>query len=117
PSARLDEHAGTWDSLSADGANVRLSYVRNAGPPPFAVVSLMATAALDAENRRVALLLLLSAPVVALISLGAGYVLARRALRPVRAMTDEIAGIDAGDLGKRLAVRANPDELDTLATQ
>jgi signal transduction histidine kinase len=61
--------------------------------------------------------LLLSIPGVTLFALIAGYLLARRALTPVRDMTAAITRIEPDDLTRRLPVREPPDELDDLAAQ
>ncbi len=55
------------------------------------------------------------APVVALLSLAGGYVLARHALRPIGALERTVAALDPGDLSGRLPVGHPADELDRLA--
>jgi signal transduction histidine kinase len=75
------------------------------------------TTSLREANERLALWLIISAPIVMLLALGGGYVLASQALRPLRAMTEQITAIDPLALDSRLPVRAPPDELDALAEQ
>ena len=52
---------------------------------------------------------------VFLISLPGGYILAWRALRPVRDLITTIKRIEAGDVGARVPTRAGGDEFDELA--
>lgn len=106
-----------WDvPLDAEG-DLRLTVARSAARPAFAVVALLPTTNLREAGEGLALWLALSAPLVMLLAVAGGYVLARRALRPLRAMTEEIKAIDPRDLDRRLPVRDPPDELDSLAEQ
>lgn len=59
--------------------------------------------------------LLISIPVALLVSLGGGWFLAGRVLRPVAIMTEAAKKIAAGDLSQRLAVEATGDEIGRLA--
>lgn len=54
-------------------------------------------------------------PVVLLAAVAGGWWLARRALMPVGAMTQEARAINAGDLSARLSVPQTRDELQDLA--
>ena len=65
---------------------------------------------------RLAIVLLVGAPLVVLVSLISGYFLATRALRPVQAMADKARAIGADNLSQRLAVHNPNDELGHLAT-
>lgn len=51
-----------------------------------------------------------------LVSLGAGYLLARRSMAPVAAMSAQAAGIGAANLHERVPVHDPRDELGILAT-
>jgi len=51
-----------------------------------------------------------------LVSLGAGYLLARRSMAPVAAMSAQAAGIGAANLHERVPVHNPRDELGMLAT-
>jgi signal transduction histidine kinase len=59
--------------------------------------------------------MLASAPLVVLLSLVCGYVLARHALGPIRTLERDVAALDPADLARRLPVAERPDELDRLA--
>ena len=61
--------------------------------------------------------LVAGAPLVVLLSLVGGYLLARLALRPIGALEQTVARLDPADLGERLPVHDPPDELDRLARQ
>jgi signal transduction histidine kinase len=61
--------------------------------------------------------LVAGAPLVVLLSLVGGYLLARFALRPIGALGETVARIDPADLGERLPMHDPPDELDRLARQ
>jgi two-component system OmpR family sensor kinase len=64
-----------------------------------------------------ALWLAVSAPLTIVLSLVGGYLLAGRALLPVRELGNQVAALDVEGLSKRLPLSANPDELDKLASQ
>ncbi|MDQ8044038.1 MAG: ATP-binding protein [Solirubrobacteraceae bacterium] len=68
------------------------------------------------ELRGLALLLGLGLPATLLLASGAGYLVAKSALRPVERMQAEAASIGAGDLCRRLPEPGTSDELDHLAT-
>ena len=117
PLALLPPGERAWDvPLDAEG-ELRLAVARSAAPPAFSVVALRPTASLREANERLALWLALSAPLVVLLALVGGYMLARRALAPLTTMTHEITAIAPQDLNRRLNVRTPPDELDALADQ
>ncbi len=59
--------------------------------------------------------LLVLIPVALLVSLGGGWFLAGRVLRPVAIMTEAAKKIAGGDLSQRLAVEATGDEIGRLA--
>jgi signal transduction histidine kinase len=59
--------------------------------------------------------MLISLGALALLSLGIGWVLAGRALRPVARITDVAARIEATDLAQRIALPGPDDELKRLA--
>ena len=101
----------------ASRAGARVVAAGISAKPGATVVAIASTASLSEEFDTLALWLLLSAPLVALISVAAGYVLARRALAPVAAMSAGLAAMDPEDLRRRLPVERRPDELDALAQQ
>lgn len=65
--------------------------------------------------QRLLFLLLVMLPVALAASMGAGWLIAGRALRPVGTITQAAQRIAEGDLSQRLAVLPTPDELGTLA--
>lgn len=73
------------------------------------------TASLGAARNDLARALLLGGGFAAAISLGAGFLIARRALRPVDRMTAEAAQIGSRDLEWRVQEPRNRDELGRLA--
>jgi signal transduction histidine kinase len=83
--------------------DVRLGTAGAAGTPRFAVAVLLSTA--------------LSSPVVLLLSLAGGYLLARRALVPIHELGDAMGRIAPNALDQRVAVHQPADEVDRLAEQ
>jgi signal transduction histidine kinase len=86
------------------------------GAPPVVLVAtqpMHATIELLETARDAALIAL---PLVLLLALASGYLLARRALDPIAAMTAEADAIGARNLHERLSVRTPGDELGRLAT-
>ena len=60
--------------------------------------------------------MLLTIPLALLIASAGGYLLARKSLEPVAAMSAKARAIGASSLGERIAVRNEGDELGQLAT-
>ncbi len=56
-----------------------------------------------------------AAPLLLIVSAFAGYLLSRRALRPVDHLTVALRSISIGNLSRRLPVNPTPDELQRLA--
>jgi heavy metal sensor kinase len=74
---------------------------------------------LDEQDRTFAEMqraMLLAIPLAVLIASGGGYLLARKSLAPVAAMSEQARAISAVSLGERIAVRDSRDELGQLAT-
>lgn len=67
------------------------------------------------ESGELLTVLLLTGPLMVLVTLAAGYFLARRALDPVRRMADTARQISGDRLGQRIAVDNPDDELGGLA--
>jgi heavy metal sensor kinase len=65
--------------------------------------------------RRLGFLMLLGIPGVACLAAAGGYLLSRRALNPVRAMTDKARQIEVTNLSERLAAPKTGDEIQSLA--
>jgi len=104
-----------WDIRAEATGGTRLAVVRDSGHPGMRIVVARSTSALAAEKEVLADWLLISAPVVVVLSLLAGYFLARRALRPVADISEAIGALGPEALDRRLPVRQPPDELDRLS--
>ena len=61
-------------------------------------------------------ILFLAVPFALVLAAGFGYVLARKSLAPVVAMSEQVNRITAGNLNERLSVGNSQDELSTLAS-
>jgi two-component system, OmpR family, heavy metal sensor histidine kinase CusS len=104
------------DDYRASG--LRATLPRTAGPPlRFGVLAFSSVEGIDSDTRLLAGTLAIAAPLILLLSLAAGYGLARRALRPVDDLGTAIAGIAPTDLSRRLTVRDPPDEVSALAIE
>ena len=111
---RTDE---VWAVSTSDEVRARLTVVSDTLSPPLRVVVARSTKDIEELGELLGRWLLFSIPGVSLFALVAGYLLARRALTPVREMTAAITRIEPDDLTRRLPVRDPPDELDDLAAQ
>ncbi|MGB7213326.1 MAG: ATP-binding protein [Gemmatimonadales bacterium] len=80
-------------------------------------VAVTSIAGLVAENDALLTWLVLSAPLVLLLSLSGGYLLSRFALTPVGTLARAVAELPPDDLERRLPVAVPPDEIDQLAAQ
>ena len=104
------------DDYRASG--LRATLPRAAGPPlRFGVLAFSSIEGIDSDTRLLAGALAIGAPLILLLSLAAGYAMARRALRPVDELGRAIAGIAPTDLSHRLAVHDPPDEVAALAAE
>jgi heavy metal sensor kinase len=70
---------------------------------------------LEETLHRLLIILLITMPLALLASLGGGWFLAGRALRPVEAITQAAERIAGGDLTQRLSVSTAQDEIGRLA--
>jgi signal transduction histidine kinase len=87
------------------------------GAAAFTVVAIRSTAAVQEDLETLAGWLVLSIPLVLLVSLPAGYFLARRALAPFGSLAAQLEGMNPQALDRRLPVGTPPDELDRVADQ
>jgi len=102
------------DDFRASGLHATLP--RGDGPPlTFGVLVFSSIEGIDSDTHLVAVALAIATPLILLLSLAAGYVLARRALLPVDALGAAIARIAPTDLSTRLPVGESRDEVATLA--
>jgi two-component system heavy metal sensor histidine kinase CusS len=106
-----DRHAGSHE--------LRLAVEPGAAgaPPAFRVLAIGGREATRQWIETLGWWLVAGAPLVVLLSLVGGYLLARLALRPIGALEQTVARLDPADLGERLPVHDPPDELDRLARQ
>lgn len=104
------------DDYRASGVHATLP--RAQGPPlRFGVLAFNSIEGIDSDTHLLAAALAVGAPLIVLLSLAAGYVLARRALRPVDELGIAIAGIAPTDLSQRLPVGDAHDEVAALAAE
>lgn len=93
-------------------------YVRQmdeAGPEIAAVFSAASTATAVIGPQRLLFVIILLSPVILIASIGIGYVLAGRTLRPLHRIVDEVQAItDGRSLHKRLVPLGTGDELGRL---
>jgi signal transduction histidine kinase len=124
----IDRVLAAWKTAAAPRFGVdkphddyRASGVRTTAPlpkggvVPFGVLAFSSIEGIDSDTHQLAGALAIAAPLIVLLSLGAGYVLARRALRPVDDLGVAIALIAPTDLSRRLPVSEPPDEVGALA--
>ncbi len=98
-----------------DEGELRVATARGSEDGGFVVTVAQSTAPLTEDVETLAWWLALSVPLVLLVSLPAGYLLARRALAPFGSLARQLEGIAPGALDHRLPVAHPPDELDRLA--
>jgi signal transduction histidine kinase len=90
---------------------------RDSAADGITAVAITSIAGLKAENDALLEWMVLSAPLVLLLSLTGGYFLSRFALAPVGTLARAVAQLPPDDLERRLPVAAPPDEIDELAAQ
>lgn len=112
----VGSESGVWSRPSGNEHDIRFV----TGPVMaggFHVVVASSTRAMDEEMESLALWMGLSVPIMIALSLVGGYLLAGRALQPVRIMGGRLATLDAEGLRDRLPVEGSADEMDVLAGQ
>ncbi len=81
------------------------------------IIAFASTEGIESDTELLGVSLAIAAPLILLISLTAGYLLAHGALRPVTQLTSDIAGIAPTDLSRRLPIDASRDEVSLLASE
>lgn len=81
----------------------------------YDVVAWRSTEGIEQDARLLASSLAVAAPLLVLFSLGAGYLMATRALRPARELGQAIAALSPEALSQRLPHNGSDDEIGTLA--
>lgn len=120
--ARATHPAPRFD-LTQDGADLRIvtdsSSLRldAAHAWRFDVIAFGSTEGIEGDAELLAAMLAIAAPLIILVSLAGGYVLAGRALLPVHELGDAIAAVAPDDLSHRLPIASSPDEISALALE
>jgi signal transduction histidine kinase len=128
---QLDRVLGGWGrqpgamrlSLDQGGPDLRVIGIRNAffresgREWHFDIVAFGSTEGIESDTEQLGGALAILAPLIVLLSLVFGYVLARRSLRPVHELSASIAAIAPSDLSHRIPVGEKPDEIDGLAIE
>ncbi len=83
----------------------------------FRVIAWGSTEGIEQDARLLATVLAVTAPLLVLFSLAAGYLLASGALRPARDLGAAIAAIAPDDLSRRLPTTGATDEVSALADE
>ncbi|MEO6446791.1 MAG: HAMP domain-containing protein [Gemmatimonadaceae bacterium] len=83
----------------------------------FEILAFASTAGIRDDLELLGGALLVAAPLMLLLSLVGGYLLAGRALSPVDALGASLTSMAPDDLSRRLPVATPADEIDTLARQ
>lgn len=115
PSSLTAEPWFTREIAGAGEHGVRLVHAR-AEQPAMHVVMAGSMKRLDEDTDALILWLAVSVPVTVLMSLAGGYMLSRRALRPVADLERSIGAIGPDQLDRRVPVR-HADELGRVAIQ
>lgn len=106
-----------WDGTLASGRPVRRVVVPGPAGAGFRVAVLGSAELAEAESQNLAVWLAVSLPLVLLLSMAGGYLLSRRALRPIQELEQAIAAISPDALDQRLRVHVPPDEVDGVRAQ
>ncbi len=114
--ARVGDRVGTIELDSASRVRYRVAPVDGAGPGIAAILVATPRDNLTFDPGLILRAMGVVAPLIILVSVGLGYWLAGRALRPVQVITDEVDAItDGRSLHRRLAVARSSDEISRLA--
>jgi signal transduction histidine kinase len=115
PSARFDvDDHGPDFRVVALPATVRES---PSSTRDVTVLAFASTEGIESDTELLGVSLAIAAPLILLLSLTAGYLLARGALLPVTRLAEDIASIAPSDLSRRLPIDPRQDEISTLATE
>ena len=84
---------------------------------PLTIIAFASTEGIESDTELLGVSLAIAAPLILLISLTAGYLMAHGALRPVSQLTSDIASIAPTDLSRRLPIDTSRDEMSLLASE
>jgi heavy metal sensor kinase len=117
PASASDLSRPMFESVAlGDAGRWRVVSMQEHGPDgPLTVQIGRSLAEYEHESGELLAVFLATGPLTVLATLAGGYFLARRALAPVRRMTDTARQISADRLGRRIAVDNPGDELGRLA--
>jgi signal transduction histidine kinase len=101
------------DDLRATARQVRAS----GRVPGYLVVTFASTEGIERDTELLGWALALVAPLICVLSMVAGYLMATRALAPVHALGQAIDALGPGSLAARLPSASPPDEISELATR
>jgi signal transduction histidine kinase len=82
----------------------------------FTVIAGAGSESVEKTVATVAVMLAIAAPIVMAVAAAASYVLVKRSLRSVEAIRNRVAEISASELGERVPVPQQRDEISALAT-
>ncbi|MEO7999673.1 MAG: HAMP domain-containing sensor histidine kinase, partial [Gemmatimonadaceae bacterium] len=109
---------GSEPHLRARVVDTAVTYGATRVRTPFRIVSFISAGEAEADARSLGVLFGISLPIILVMSLVAGYLLAGRALQPVRDLGNAMAAIAPDDLNTRLAVEGGRgDEVSAVATE
>ena len=100
--------------LRGDEAAARLVPSGSAGTPQFTALVIGSTERVTEDGEALAWWLALSAPLAAALSLVGGYLISRRALRPLGELERAVAAVGPAQLDRRLPVTEPADESRAL---
>lgn len=111
--------------VTRDGDDLRALARRATGPmpgPSFTVLTVATTEGIESDTEQLALVFAFAAPLILLVSVIGGYLMARGALRPVDALGGAIDALGPADLSQRLPVspaggERDRDEIGRLSTR
>jgi heavy metal sensor kinase len=107
-----------YQTLTINGVSERVRAQRlsamSAGPSNVVLVVSRSTAETQSTLNAIAVLLAIAVPLLILVASVLGYIVAGRALRPVRRIAAAARDISEHDLNRRLDMRLPPDELGEL---
>jgi len=120
-----NQQQGHFKALDSGGESIqvvanRFRLVDTLPQPPqvvrvFDVVAWASTSGISEDAELLLAAIGIAAPLILLLSMSGGYLMARRALRPVTELEDAISSIAPTDLSRRLLVVEPRDELGALA--
>ncbi len=80
-------------------------------------IAFASTEGIESDTQLLGIVLAIVSPLIVMMSVVVGYLLARRALLPVTSLADAIASIAPSDLSQRLSVTTPRDEVSALAEE